>query len=212
MSTDYSKVITFDGTSGSGKGTIAKIIADHYGYKYLDTGKLYRALALLILIHSKQGDYLHDLGVLIGKINQELLSKKDLYTEDVTNLSSKIAANPEVRKSLLSFQRNFANSTGGAVLDGRDTGSIICPEAENKFYIDADLTIRSKRRYLQNKEFYDKVNMGVSDIEKSLFARDKQDKEREIAPLIVPDGAHVIDNSKDDLETVIKNIKYIIDY
>ena len=161
MSTDYSKVITFDGTSGSGKGTIAKIIADHYGYKYLDTGKLYRALALLILIHSKQGDYLQDLGFLMGKINQELLSKKDLYTEDVTNLSSKIAANPEVRKSLLSFQRNFANSPGGAVLDGRDTGSIICPEAENKFYIDADLTIRAKRRYLQNKEFYDKVNMGV---------------------------------------------------
>ena len=77
MSTDYSKVITFDGTSGSGKGTIAKIIADHYGYKYLDTGKLYRALALLILIHSKQGDYLQDLGFLIGKINQGLLSKKD---------------------------------------------------------------------------------------------------------------------------------------
>lgn len=208
---DFSKVITFDGTSGSGKGTIASRIAKHYGYAYLDTGKLYRALALLIIKHSDRKNYIKDLNFLVGKITQDILSSNDLYSEEVTDLSSKVAADTEVRESLFSFQRDFILSNNSVVLDGRDTGSVICPEAKNKFYVDADLDIRSKRRYQQNKQFYDNNKISIAEIKVSLDMRDKRDKERQVAPLIIPKGANIIDNSGDGLDNVIKKIIDILD-
>lgn len=209
---DFSKVITFDGTSGSGKGTIAKKIAKHYDYVYLDTGKLYRALASLINTDSNDLDYINKLEILVKKITPQLLASSSLYDEKITLLASKIAENTQVRKALFSFQRDFVLCNDGVVLDGRDTGSVICPEAMHKFYIDADLTVRAKRRYLQNKNFYDNANLNISAIKSSLYDRDQRDKKRKIAPLMVPQGANIIDNSNDNLDDVIKKIIDIIDY
>ena len=209
---DFNKVITFDGTSASGKGTIAKKVAQNFSYAYLDTGKLYRALSLLMIKKSITNPQNSDLHSLVVEITPKLLSSNSLYDEKVTNFASKIAARAEVREVLVHFQKDFINNNKGVVLDGRDTGSIICPKAKFKFYIDADIEVRARRRYLQNQDDYVKQKISLQQIKNSLLLRDKNDKERKIAPLIIPEGAHIIDNSYDHLEQIIKKIIDIIDY
>ena len=209
---DFSKVITFDGTSASGKGTIAKKVAQYFSYAYLDTGKLYRALSLLMIKKSITDPQHSDLDNLVAEITPKLLSSNSLYDEEVTNFASQIAAKAEVRGALIGFQKDFIANNEGVVLDGRDTGSVICPKAKFKFYIDADIDVRAKRRYLQNKDSYIKQNISLQEIRTSLALRDKNDRERDIAPLIIAKGAHIIDNSDDNLKQLVKKIIDIIDY
>ena len=209
---DFSKVITFDGTSGSGKGTIARQIAKHYNYTYLDTGKLYRAFAMLVIEYSYQENYGDYIQILSKKINPDLFSDADLYHHEVTQVASKIAKDGGVRDALFDFQRDFVLQHHGVVLDGRDTGSVICPEAKHKFYVDGDLNIRVQRRYEQNIQLYGESELSISAVERALGERDYRDKNRDIAPLIVPEGAHIIDNSHELIEVVVKKIIDIIDY
>lgn len=209
---DKKLIITIDGTSASGKGAISRIISKKYNTVYLDTGKLYRALAKLIKESKLEGGYEDELEKLCNEISEELLADESLQDDDISHFSSIIAANLTVRKSLYKYQRDLIKSSQKIVLDGRDVGSVICPEANFKFYVEANLEVRAKRRYIQNTAYYKKNNITISDLEKSLAERDKRDMERENSPLIIPKGAHIIDNSSDNIEVIIKKITDIIDY
>ena len=209
---DKKLIITIDGTSASGKGAISRIISKKYNTVYLDTGKLYRALAKLIKESKLEGGYEDELEKLCNEISEELLADESLQDDDISHFSSIIAANLTVRKSLYKYQRDLIKSSQKIVLDGRDVGSVICPEANFKFYVEANLEVRAKRRYMQNTAYYKKNNITISDLEKSLAERDKRDMERENSPLIIPKGAHIIDNSSDNIEVIIKKITDIIDY
>lgn len=206
------KSITFDGTAGSGKGTIAKAIAKHYNYAYLDTGKLYRAVALIIKTHKFQASFLNHLVEIHDKISEQYLNSKHLYDEEISSLASKIASKQEIRDMLFKFQESFMNENKkGFVLDGRDTGSVICKDADIKFYVDADSNIRAQRRFEQNESYYINNNITVEEIKNSIIDRDNNDKNRKTAPLIIPENAHIIDNSNLPLPIIIKQVLSLID-
>ena len=209
---DKKLIITIDGGSASGKGAISRIISKKYNAVYLDTGKLYRALAKLIKESKLEDYYENQLEELCNEITEKLLADKTLQDDDISYFSSIISANLLVRKSLYKYQRDLIKSSQKIVLDGRDVGSVICPEANFKFYIEANLEVRAKRRYMQNTAYYKKNNITISDLEKTLAERDKRDMERKNSPLIIPKGAHIIDNSRDNIEVIIKKMSDIIDY
>ena len=191
-------VIAIDGTAGSGKGTLAKKLANFIKFDHLDTGVLYRICALEML----EGNV--DLGNV--DIASWFYNNKDLSilrSEKVSKETSKISRDPKVRKFLLKFQRDFGNSPPnglGSVIDGRDIGSVVFPNAEIKFYIDANPIIRAKRRLKE-------LSLELSDYPKileNIIERDKQDKLRKNSPLIKTKEAFLIDSSNLDIEGVLK--------
>ena len=203
-------VIAIDGTAGSGKGTLAKKLAEVLNYDHLDSGLLYRILAYEFLNLNKDLKKLIkvdiDLNIFLEK---KKLKKINLRSSEITKVSSEIAKLKFVRHKLISLQRKFANFPPngiGSVIDGRDITSVITPLAEIKFYIDADVEIRAKRRLLQldlPKESYNKVL-------KELIKRDLQDKSRKISPLIQTEDSHYINTSKiTESEALAKAINFI---
>ena len=191
-------VIAIDGTAGSGKGTLAKKLADFIKFDHLDTGILYRICALEML--DKKVD-LESVDIASWLFNNKDLSI--LRSEKVSKETSKISKNPTVRKFLLKFQRDFGNSPPngfGSVIDGRDIGSVVFPNAEIKFYIDADPKIRAKRRL-------EELNLKSSDYPKifdNIIERDKQDKLRKNSPLLRTKSAFLIDSTNLNIEGVLK--------
>ena len=184
-------VIAIDGTAASGKGTLGKKLAESYKIPYLDTGNLYRSVASLML--SENVD-LNDQGIAIRIAKSLDLKTVNVFNNrniEVTNASSIIAQFEGVRNVLLDFQREFAKD--GAVVDGRDIGTIVLPNADQKFYITASLEVRAKRRFEQYKENNEKIDLKT--IKYDIEARDKRDKERSIAPLKIADDAIIIDTS-----------------
>ena len=203
-------VIAIDGTAGSGKGTLAKKLAEVLNYDHLDSGLLYRLLAYEFLNLNKDLKKLIkvdiDLNIFLEK---KKLKKINLRSSEITKISSEIAKLKFVRQKLISLQRKFANFPPngiGSVIDGRDITSVITPLAEIKFYIDADVKIRAKRRLLQldlPKESYNRVL-------KELIQRDIQDKSRKISPLIQTEDSHYINTGKiNESEVLAKAINYI---
>jgi len=203
-------VIAIDGTAGSGKGTLAKKLAEVLNYDHLDSGLLYRILAYEFLNLNKDLKKLIkvdiDLNIFLEK---KKFKKINLRSSEITKISSEIAKLKFVRHKLISFQRKFANFPPngiGSVIDGRDITSVITPLAEIKFYIDADVKIRAKRRLLQlelPKESYNRVL-------KELIQRDLQDKSRKISPLVQTEDSHYINTSKiNQSEVLAKAISYI---
>ena len=186
-----SLVIAIDGTAASGKGTLGKKLAESYKIPYLDTGNLYRSVASLML--SENVD-LNDQGIAIRIAKSLDLKTVNVFNNrniEVTNASSIIAQFEGVRNVLLDFQREFAKD--GAVVDGRDIGTIVLPNADQKFYITASLEVTAKRRFEQYKENNEKIDLKT--IKYDIEARDKRDKERSIAPLKIADDAIIIDTS-----------------
>jgi cytidylate kinase len=190
-------VIAVDGTAASGKGTLAKKLAAHFGFAHLDSGALYRLTALSVL--DKGGDPSSEADALKGAQTIDFNRAGDpaIRTDIVGRAASQVAAIPAVRSALLEFQQNFlANPPGGspgAVMDGRDIGTVICPGAAAKLYIDADLEIRARRRWAELKAMG--IRRAEQDVVAELGARDAADKARPIAPLKQAPDADLLDTS-----------------
>lgn len=183
--------VAIDGPAAAGKGTIARAVADHFGFAYLDTGLLYRAVGQRML----DGE---DPVAAAEALRAEDLDHPDLRGAEAAQAASKVAAIPEVRAALLDFQRAFARRMGGAVLDGRDIGTVICPEAEAKLYVTASDETRAARRH---KELVaNGREIGFDEVLAELRERDARDSARATAPLKPAEDAVMIDTSEMTIE------------
>ncbi|MDA0781862.1 MAG: (d)CMP kinase [Rickettsiales bacterium] len=201
-------IIAIDGPAASGKGTLAKKLAEHFGLNYLDTGSIYRALGYKIL---EAGGCPEDkkLAVEMAKnITSEELNNPHLYDEGIGRAASVVAVIPEVRDALFRFQRDFSKSPKGAVLDGRDIGTVICPDADLKFFITADIEVRAMRRFKQLQ------NNGVSVIYQSVLddlrRRDERDSGRAVAPLAIAEDAVQVDTTDMEVSEVFEEIVAVV--
>lgn len=193
-------VIAIDGTFASGKGTLAKKLAAHYNLKHLDTGKLYRAVARDVINASGNPDNAKDALIAAKALDPETLNDPVLKSGPIGAAASKVAIHKEVRAALLAFQRDFASH--GAVLDGRDIGTVICPDADVKLYIDAEPKERAKRRHVELLGYGENITFDT--ILAQLKERDHRDANRMEAPLKPAEDAHLLDTTGLDIETVFK--------
>jgi cytidylate kinase len=194
-------IIAVDGPTASGKGTIAKAIAAHFGLPHLDTGLLYRAVGYQVMADGGDPDDPAD--ALAGcNFRSDLLRSSALRSEETGGYASRVSAHPEVRNALYERQRAFAEQPGGAVLDGRDIGTVIAPEADVKLFITASVHERARRRWLemQGRE----IDIPLADIERDIVARDARDINRKDAPLRAAEDALVIDTTSLDKEQATK--------
>src|SRR4051812_10531384 len=185
-------IIAVDGPAASGKGTIAKALARHFGLPHMDTGLLYRAVALNLL--RWDGDPESEFAALRAcDFSQTDFTDPDLKSEAAGGIASRISVYPLVRQALVERQRAFADQQGGAVLDGRDIGTVIAPDADVKFFVTARPEIRAQRRYEELKR------MGLAvhfpDVLADIQARDERDSSRATAPLTMADDAVLLDTS-----------------
>ncbi len=185
-------IIAVDGPTASGKGTIARALAAHFGLPYLDTGLLYRAVGRQVALNQGDPDNAANALAATG-FADELLSDTVLRSETVGALASRVSVHPEVRAALLARQRAFAAQPGGAVLDGRDIATVIAPHADAKLYVTASIAARALRRYLEMIQRGETVARDA--IEADLAARDARDTGRAVAPLRRADGAALLDTS-----------------
>lgn len=195
-------IITVDGPAASGKGTLARRLAKHYGLPHLDTGLLYRGVGYLML---QDGHALDDAAA-AARIAEALdlpsLDQEKLRSDEVGDAASKVAAIPGVRAALLKLQQDFARRPGGAVLDGRDTGTVIAPDADVKLFVTASPEERARRRHIELAARQTPVEycVVVSDIKE----RDKRDSERSIAPLKPAPDAVLLDTTHLDIEAAFR--------
>ncbi len=185
--------VAIDGPAAAGKGTISKAVAAHFGFAHLDTGLLYRAVGARVLAG---GD-----PVVAAKALTPDDLKGDLRRPEVAQAASRVAVLPDVRAALVAFQRDFAGREGGAVLDGRDIGTVICPDAQVKLFVTASAEVRAERRYL---ELVGKgLDVTRDDVLADVVARDTRDSERAEAPLKPAADAVVIDTSKMSIDQAV---------
>ena len=185
-------IIAVDGPTASGKGTIAQALAEHFGLPHLDTGLLYRAVGRQVFLDGGDPDDGGD--ALAGcAFPDELLLDPHLRNEETGGLASRVSVHPAVRQALYDRQRRFATQDGGAVLDGRDIGTVIAPEADAKLFIIASVEARAQRRFLEMRERG--VHVTKLEIADDLRRRDERDRNRAVAPLAPAPDALVIDTS-----------------
>ncbi len=186
-------IIAIDGTTASGKGTLSRELAKHYGLARLDTGALYRAVALAVLDAQKD---VHDPAAIAAAARALDLNAIDEYrirSGAVGQAASVVAADPDVRAILMDAQKRFAHQPGGAVLDGRDIGTVICPEADVKFFVVAALEERARRRAAELTGRGETVVF--ADLIAAIDDRDRRDMARPIAPLVKAPDAHELDTT-----------------
>lgn len=200
--TSFGLIIAIDGTAASGKGTISRKIAQNYCVPHLDTGLLYR----LVGYHVLQGIDPIDAA---NQLNVKQAEVFDLKTLQVSNAASEVAKNPTVRAKLLEFQRRFASKPGGAVLDGRDIGTVICPNADLKFYITASSEVRAQRRHSELLVLGHKIS--YESVLREIQERDERDTNREQSPLLPAEDANKIDTSDMNIAEVYDLVCLIID-
>ena len=193
-------VIAIDGTFASGKGTLGKGLAAHYGLPYLDTGKLYRATAKRVL--DVGGDVANSAdGTHAAKsISADELSDPILKSGPIGAAASKVSVHPDVRAALFDFQRDFA--AAGGVLDGRDIGTVICPDADVKIYVTATQIERAQRRHKELTGYGEKLS--VDDVLAQLIERDTRDSTRAAAPLKPAEDAHLLDTTGLGIDEVLQ--------
>lgn len=194
--------IAIDGPAAAGKGTVSKAVAAHFGFAHLDTGLLYRAVGAKMLAGIEPIEAAQTL-------TPQDLEDDTLRTPDVAQAASKVAVIPEVRAALLDFQRAFARRQGGAVLDGRDIGTVICPEAEVKLFVTASAQVRAQRRYqeLVVKDMATSLDTVLADV----IARDERDMNRAEAPLKPAADAVTIDTSDLAIDAAVAAAIHAID-
>ncbi|MFC2048994.1 (d)CMP kinase [Elusimicrobiota bacterium] len=219
---DKAAIITIDGPAGAGKSTIAKVLAERIGYRYVDTGAMYRAITLVTL--EENIDFSDILGIekitentsitidfiddeMRIYVNGEDVSDK-IRNASVTENTSRIAAIPAVRYKLAKIQRETAEKLKHVVFEGRDMGSIVFPNADYKIYLDAGISMRAHRRWQELKDKGEAVN--IEELKQKIQERDKKDASRGLAPLRIPDNAIIIDSTKLTIDEVIDQIITII--
>ncbi len=206
-------IIAIDGPAAAGKGTLARRIAEHYGLAYLDTGALYRAVGWTLL---REGRDPHDEAAAVRAaraLDPAILSSPDLRTERVGEAASVVAGIPAVREALIDFQRHFArhppDGAAGAVLDGRDIGTAICPDADIKFFVTASEEERARRRAEELR------GRGIEADEREVLAdlkrRDERDSARATAPLRMPEDAILLDTTGMTIDAVFESARARID-
>jgi cytidylate kinase len=205
-------IIAVDGPTASGKGTIAKRLAAHFGVPHLDTGLLYRAVGRQVAL--QEGDPDKEAHALAGcAFPDDLLEDEVLRSEEVGGLASRVSVHPAVREALFRRQRAFAEQPGGAVLDGRDIGTVIAPDADVKLFITASVQERARRRWLEmiDKHIGNEDEIPLDEIERDIVMRDERDITRKDAPLKAATDALVIDTTSFDrdqaFETVLEAVE-----
>ncbi len=191
--------VAVDGPAAAGKGTISRRLSNDFGFRYLDTGLLYRAVGVIAL-HDGQGVLDPHWAVEIARrLTEDDMDRDDLRTSRAGQAASKVAALPEVRDALLEFQRAFARREGGAVLDGRDIGTVICPDADVKLFVTASDEVRAARRHaeLNNGQSFEQV---LADLQ----ARDARDAGRDTAPMVAAGDAHLLDTTKLSIDAAVE--------
>ncbi len=191
-------IIAIDGPAASGKGTLGKRLAHHYGYRHLATGVIYRAVAYALM---KEGlDLRNETRAIQAarELDPEKFGDPVLKTQQVGEGASVVSAFPGVREVLLGFQRSFASEPPGAVLDGRDIGTVICPHADVKIFVVADPVVRARRRTLEARARGE--NADEAAVLADIVARDERDRNRPVAPLKPAPDAYLLDNSQLDIE------------
>ena len=213
-------LITIDGPGGSGKGTVAKLLAAKLGWNILDSGALYRLIALISENINKTdpdsiGKELKDKSIFFELVKDQyhlFFGGKDvtnfIRSEEIGIKASDLAHNQNIRDLIKDTQRSFYDPNIGLIADGRDMGSVVFPEAGIKIYLDASIEERAKRRQIQLKEKGMEVNM--RNLISSLEDRDLKDKNRDVSPLLIPQGAKVIDSTNLSIDEVINKIMDLI--
>ena len=206
-------MITIDGPAGAGKSTVARELAKQLGFRLVDTGAMYRAFALRVKeagLAPKAGPQLHALlaqTTVEFKGGRVLLNGRDvseaIRASEVGELTSRLTTRRMVRDKVTPIQRRLA-AAGGVVLEGRDTGSVVCPDADVKFYLDASKTIRARRRMREIERRG--RHRSLAEVSEEIARRDRQDRGRKLAPLVVPRGAIVIDSTGKSVAQVVKRM------
>ncbi len=205
-------IVAIDGPAAAGKGTLAKNVAKHFNFAYLDTGSLYRAVGLTVL--NQGGDPSDE--KIATKVAEEfevkdifaIMNNPEIRNERAGSAASKVSVIPAVRKALFDFQRNFAENpilengqkAKGSVLDGRDIGTVVCPDADVKLFVTASTEVRAKRRYLEQKEKGLDVTLEATIADMKI--RDERDSSRSTAPLKPADDAVILDTSEMSIDEV----------
>ncbi|MEM1160500.1 MAG: (d)CMP kinase [Pseudomonadota bacterium] len=201
--------VAIDGPAAAGKGTIAAALSERFGFAYLDTGLLYRAVGKRAL---DQGRGVIDEGV--AELVARDLAETDIHADGlrtvmVARASSRVAAMPGVRGALLEFQQRFARRDGGAILDGRDIGTVICPDAEVKLFITATDAVRAQRRFEEVAARGEETTL--EQVTKDLKTRDERDASREDAPMKQADDAHLRDTTELSIDAAVAKAAEIIE-
>jgi cytidylate kinase len=198
------KIIAFDGTSASGKGTIAKLIAQSFSIDYLDTGKIFRKIGYVALLRGSKIS-LENLVLEFDAFNFNTVKENELLTDSVSSISSLLAQKALVRTFVAMKQKEFVKGKKIVVVDGRDIGTVIFPDAELKFFFDADINIRAERRFKQLQ----KKGRGIilRNVLSSLKLRDSRDRERAIAPLIMSKDSIKIDTTLLSIKKIFEQVE-----
>ncbi len=202
-------IVAIDGPAGAGKGTLAKALADRLGVPHLDTGALYRATALSVLRAGGDPAAESDAEAAARSLDPSILDSADLRSADVGAAASVVAAIPAVRAALLAFQRDFAHRPPGAVLDGRDVGTVVVPDADIKLYVTASAEVRAARRH---QELLARGEVSIyARVLEEIVARDTRDAGRSEAPMRKADDAVEIDTSDLSPQEVLDRALTVID-
>jgi CMP/dCMP kinase len=201
-------IIAVDGPAASGKGTIARALARHYELPHLDTGLLYRAVAATVLREDMNPEKEADAVAATG-FDDLLLADEWLRTDEVGKIASVVSVHPLVRTALLQRQKRFAHQPGGAILDGRDIGTVIAPDADAKLFVKATPTIRAQRRHAELRR--NGIMASLDKVLADIRARDERDSKRAEAPLVAAVDAAVLDTSFLSVEAAVEKAIQLVE-
>ena len=202
-------IIAVDGPVAAGKGTLARRLAEHYGLAYLDTGALYRAVGLALLDGGQSPDDLEAAVAAARTLDAESLQDPRLREERVGEAASRVAALRPVREELLVFQRAFARRPPGAVLDGRDIGTVVCPDADVKLFVTAPPEARARRRHAELLARGE--HMSFAEVLADLERRDERDRDRAVSPLRPAADASLLETTNLDIEAAFRGARAIVE-
>ncbi|MEE2526946.1 (d)CMP kinase [Hyphobacterium sp. HN65] len=201
-------IIAVDGTLASGKGTVARGLARHFGLPHLDTGALYRAVAVAVLSAGGDPRDPETARAAARALDPSAIAENAIRTAEAGAAASVVAVQQGVRDALFDLQKRFAEQPGGAVLDGRDIGTVVCPHADVKFYVDADPAVRAERRWRELAARGDTVSL--EEIRRQLDERDRRDSSRETAPLMRAEDAILLDTTHLSIDATLAEAVRIV--